>query len=163
MLSRLAGGGTAVVRLEGLVMILDLHRQGLTVSQIARQSGLDRKTVRRYIARGLEPPTYGPRRPKPALLDPFTGYLRERVKAYPGLTGTRLLRELKERGYTGGYTAVTDFLRDVRPAADAAFEVCFETVPRRAGPGGFRSVPGGVHRRARHAADRLAVLHGPRL
>ncbi len=83
------------------------------MSEIARQSGLDRKTMRRYIERGLEPPTYGPRRPKPGLLDPFTGYLRERVKAYPGLTGSRLLRELKERGYRGGYTAVIDFLRDV--------------------------------------------------
>ena len=32
-------------------MILDLHRQGLTVSEISRRSGLDRKTVRRYIER----------------------------------------------------------------------------------------------------------------
>ncbi len=43
-----------VVRLEGVVMILDLHRQGLTVSEIARQSGFDRRTIRRYIERGLE-------------------------------------------------------------------------------------------------------------
>ena len=42
-------------------MILELHRQGLSVSAIARQLGMDRKTVRRYIERGLEPPTYGPR------------------------------------------------------------------------------------------------------
>ena len=35
------------------------------------------------------------------MLDPFTAYLRERVKAYPGLTGARLLRELKELGYPG--------------------------------------------------------------
>lgn len=122
-----------MVRLESVVMILDLHRQGLTVSEIARQSGLDRKTVRRYIERGLEPPTYGPRRPRPALLDPYTGYLRERVKAYPGLTGSRLLRELKELGYVGGYTAVTDFLRDVRPSADPRFEVRFETPPGEQG------------------------------
>ena len=96
-----------MARLEGVVMILDLHRQGLTMSEIARQSGLDRKTVRRYIERGLEPPTYGPRKPRLALLDPFTAYLRERVQAYPGLTGARLLRELHERGYRGGYAAVT--------------------------------------------------------
>lgn len=122
-----------MVRLEGVVMILDLHRQGLTVSEIARQSGLDRKTVRRYITRGLESPTYGPRKPRRTLLDPFVGYLRERVEAYPGLTGARLLRELKELGYGGGYTAVTDFLRDVRPRSAPGFEVRFETAPGEQG------------------------------
>jgi transposase len=89
--------------------------------------------VRRYIERGLEPPTYGPREPRPRLLDPFTSYLRERVKAYPGLTGARLLREVRERGYRGGYTAVTDFLRDVRPVPDPHFEVRFETAPGEQG------------------------------
>ena len=90
-----------MVKLEGVVMILELHRQGLSVSEIARRSGLDRKTVRRYVERGLEPPTYGPRKPRPTLLDPFTSYLRERVRIYPGLTGARLLRERRERGYEG--------------------------------------------------------------
>jgi hypothetical protein len=42
-------------------MILDLHRQGAGVSAIARRTGLDRKTVRKVIAGGLEPPIYGPR------------------------------------------------------------------------------------------------------
>ena len=37
-------------------MILDLHRQGLGVSAIARRTGLNRKTVRKYIESGLEPP-----------------------------------------------------------------------------------------------------------
>ncbi len=101
-----------MVKLGELVMILDLHRQGLTVSAIARELGVDRKTVRRCIARGLEPPVYGPRKPRKRLIDPFVSYLRERVTAYPGLTGRRLWRELGERGYQGGYTAVTDVLRD---------------------------------------------------
>jgi transposase len=68
-----------VIHLGELVMILDLHRQGLSVSAIARQLGVDRKTVRKYIARGLEPPAYGPRQPRPRRLDPFTTYLRERT------------------------------------------------------------------------------------
>jgi len=122
-----------VIRLGEVVMIIDLHRQGVSVSAIARQTGLDRKTVRRYIERGLEPPAYSPRKPRTTLLDPFTGYLRERVTAYPGLSGARLLRELKERGYGGGYTAVTDYLRDVRPPADPRFEVRFETAPGEQG------------------------------
>jgi transposase len=111
------------------MMILDLHRQGLSVSAIARQTGTDRKTVRKYIERGLEAPAYGPRASRATVLDPFTTYLRERITAYPGLTGRRLFRELKERGYPGGYTAVTDFLRDVRPPVSAGYEVRFETAP----------------------------------
>ncbi|TIY00144.1 MAG: helix-turn-helix domain-containing protein, partial [Mesorhizobium sp.] len=79
-------------------MILDLHRQGLSVSAIARQSGIDRKTVRKYIERGLEAPVYGPRQPRETVIDPFTAYLRERVTRYPGLTSKRLFRELKELG-----------------------------------------------------------------
>ena len=42
-------------------MILELHRQGVSISAIARQVGLDRKTVHKYIERGLEPPMYGKR------------------------------------------------------------------------------------------------------
>jgi transposase len=110
-------------------MILDLHRQGLRVSDIARRSGLDRKTVRRYIARGLEPPSYTPRPPRPTLLDPYRAYLQERVAAYPELRASRLLRELRGLGYRGGYTQLTDFLRTVRPAAPAGFEQRFETAP----------------------------------
>ena len=85
--------------------------------------------MRKYLARGLEPPVYGPRQPRPRCVDPFIRYLRERVAAWPGLTGWRLFRELKERGYQGGYTAVTDALRDLRLPAAPPFEVRFETPP----------------------------------
>jgi transposase len=39
------------------------------------------------------------------------------------------LRELRERGYEGGYSAVTDLLREIRPAPLPRFEVRFETLP----------------------------------
>ena len=90
-----------MIQLGEVVMILEWHRQGMSVSAIARQSGLDRKTVRKYIHRGLEAPVYGPRKPRQTVLDPFTGYLRERVSALPGVTGSRLFREITERGYNG--------------------------------------------------------------
>jgi hypothetical protein len=57
------GRESAVITLGELVMILELHRQGVSVSAIARQLGIDRKTVRAYIAKGLEPPTYKKRAP----------------------------------------------------------------------------------------------------
>jgi transposase len=117
-----------VIKLGDVNMILDLHRRGLSISAIARELGIDRKTVRRCIARGLEPPVCGPRK-RQRLIDPFLPYLRERVMTYPGLTGRRLWRELRERGYAGGYTAITDALRDLRPIPLPAFEVRFETPP----------------------------------
>src|ERR1700720_1521596 len=52
MLFPLAGGSGAVIKLGELVMILDLHRQGLSVSAIARHLCIDRKTVRSAIAKG---------------------------------------------------------------------------------------------------------------
>ena len=110
-------------------MILDLAREGMSVSAIARRTGLDRKTIRKYIARGLEPPAYTPRPPKPTLVGPFEPYLRERIVAFPELTASRLLREIRALGYTGGYTVLKDFLRAVRPKTPAAFERRFETPP----------------------------------
>jgi len=113
-------------------MILDLAWQGLTVSAIARRTGHDRKTVRKYLERGLEPPAYKPREPAPSPLEPFEAFLRERVVRFPDLTGRRLWREIRDLGFTGGYSTVTDFLRSVRPPPEpAAFERRFETPPGR--------------------------------
>ncbi len=121
-----------MVNLGEIVMILDLARQGLSVSAIARRTGNDRKTIRKYLDRGLEPPAYKPREPGPSLIRPFEAFLRERVSRFPDLTGQRLWREIRELGFTGGYSTVTEFLRDVRPAAEPAlFERRFETPPGR--------------------------------
>lgn len=84
-----------MVELRERMMILDLHRQGLSVAAIARETGKDAKTIRRCIARGLEPPVYGPRPPRACRLDPYKAYLEERITAYPQLrTGPMFLRGL---------------------------------------------------------------------
>ena len=118
-----------MITLGELFMILELHRQGVSVSAIARQLGIDRKTVRVHIAKGLAEPGYKARPPRPRRIDPFAPYLRERIASFPTLTGRRLLRELRERGYEGGYSAVTDTLRELRPKRPPAFEVRYETPP----------------------------------
>lgn len=121
----------AVVNLGEIVMILDYYRQGLSISAIARRTGLDRKTVRKYVERKLEQPIYGPRSAKPCQIDPYRDYLHQRVADYPDLSGSRLLREIRELGYGGGYTRLKDVLRTIRPAATAVFERRFETPPGR--------------------------------
>ncbi len=124
-------GAARVVQLGELVMILDLHRKGLSVTAIARRTGRDPKTVRKYIERGLELPVYGPRQVgRPGKLLPFVDYVRERLAAFPDLTATRLLREIRERGYAGAYSPVKRFVAAVRPNdGPRPYEVRFETPP----------------------------------
>jgi hypothetical protein len=43
-----------------MMMILDLHQQGLAVSAIAKATSAGCETVRKYIERGLDAPAYGP-------------------------------------------------------------------------------------------------------
>lgn len=50
-------------------MLHQLHNDGVSVSEISRRLNMDRKTVRRYIRQGLEPPAYGPRVSRGSCLD----------------------------------------------------------------------------------------------
>ena len=120
-----------MVQLGELMMILELHRQGLSITAIARRTGRDPKTVRKYIERGIEAPVYGPRSVgRPSKLAPFMGFLRERVVAFPDLSAARLTREVRELGYAGAYTAVKRFLAAIRPEnGPKPYEVRFETPP----------------------------------
>lgn len=116
-----------VIGLREVVLIQELNRQGLSVSAIARQTGLDRKTVKKYLAKGLEAPIYSPRKATVSALDPHRQYLLERMAAYPGLSGRRLHREVRDRGYKGAYSSLTEYLRLIRPPVPKAFERRFET------------------------------------
>ena len=120
-----------MVQLGELMMILELHRQGLSITAIARRTGRDPKTVRKYIERGIEAPVYGPRSVgRPSKLAPFIGFLRERIAAFPDLSAARLTREIRQRGYLGAYTAVKRFLAAIRPEnGPKPYEVRFETPP----------------------------------
>lgn len=120
-----------MVQFGELMMILELHRQGLSITAIARRTGRDPKTVRKYIERGIEAPVYGPRSVgRPSKLAPFLGFLRERIAAFPDLSAARLTREIRELGYVGAYTAVKRFLATIRPEnGPKPYELRFETPP----------------------------------
>lgn len=120
-----------MVRLGELMMILELHRQGLSITAIARRTGRDPKTIRKYVERGVEAPAYGPRSVgRPSKLAPFMNFLREKITAFPDLSAVRLTREIRAMGYTGAYTAVKRYLAAIRPKnGPKPFEVRFETPP----------------------------------
>jgi transposase len=107
-----------------------LHRQGMSISSIARHTGLSRPTIRKVLAQ-TAPARYGPRKPKPAKLAPFYDYLREQLEARPWVRASRLFEELSERGYSGCYDMVKRFVRRHRraEAARRSAHVRFETGP----------------------------------
>jgi transposase len=131
MLSPCSRGGVSMVRLGELMMILELHREGLSITAIARRTGRDPKTVRKYIERGVEAPAYGARSVgRPSKLAPYMDFVRERVIAFPDLSAVRLTREIRELGYAGAYTAVKRYVAAHRPEnGPKPYEVRFETPP----------------------------------
>ena len=83
-----------------------LHAEGLGVRQIARELGLARNTVRKYVRfPAAHPflPTLRPRRPR--RLDPFLDYLHRRWTEGCH-TSMQLFREIQAQGYPGGASAV---------------------------------------------------------
>ena len=108
--------------------VVELKRQGLSIRAIGRLTGYDRKTINRYLAEPSSRPVYGPRAPSPGKLEPFKTYLKERLGA--GVWNAAvLLRELRERNYTGGYTILKDWLHPQRRQAESLAVQRFETSP----------------------------------
>jgi transposase len=89
------------------------HRNlGQSLRQIAQALGLDRRTVRRYLAAD-RPPVYPVRRPRPTQLTPYLGYLAERW-AQGCHNARRLYHELVQQGYRGSASMVRVVVRPWR-------------------------------------------------
>ena len=115
---------------EQSVEIRVLARQGKSIQTIARELGVSRNTVRKYLRNGFIVPAYAVRAPRPCKLDPFKAYLLERVQAARPhwIPATVLHREIGERGYTGGISQLKVFLAPLKCRASEPV-VRFETAP----------------------------------
>lgn len=112
------------------VEIQVLARQGKGIREIARLLKCSRKAVRRVL-RGQAKGRYGPRSPRPKKLDPYLEYVSARLEhAKPErLAASVLLREVRERGYAGGYTQLKALVASLRPPVEPEPIVRFETEP----------------------------------
>ena len=119
-----------MVGVEAAMEIRVLHRHGKSIREIARETGVARNTVRRYL-RDKDAPRYKPRPPRSSKLDPFQAYITERLAAAAPewIPASVLLMELRERGYSGGYTILKLFVGSLRPKQAAEPVIRFETEP----------------------------------
>ncbi|RWA52272.1 transposase [Cupriavidus sp. UYMSc13B] len=106
-----------------------LRRQGCSLREIATETGMAVNTVRKYLMGGA--PQRKPREPIAGKLEPFKTYLQSRVEAArpDWIPATVLLREIRERGYTGKLRIVQEYLQTLKPAGRPDPVVRFETAP----------------------------------
>jgi transposase len=103
-------------------------RDGWKIETTARRFSVHHSVVRRVI-RDASPGITTPSVPKKSVLDDFKPFIVERVTEYPELTATRLLKDLKTRGYAGSITVLRKFVAKVRaPRARKAY-LRIETEP----------------------------------
>jgi len=89
--------------------VMALRAQGQSIRAIARRTGLNTRTVQRYVeADGCPAPQ--PRARRHTQLERFIPYLQERWDAGCH-NAKRLWQDLRAHGFTGGYTTVADYLR----------------------------------------------------
>ncbi|MBA2305706.1 MAG: IS21 family transposase [Acidobacteria bacterium] len=123
---------------EKRMLLRHYLEQGGSKSALARQLGISRDTVHRWIREGdldrdldAGAVQYGPRAPVPTKLDRYKPIIMARLEAYPELSSVRLLEEIQAAGYKGSYTQLKEFVRGIRPKPLPAAVVRFETAPGR--------------------------------
>jgi len=116
---------------EELMKIQILHQQGLSQRAIAKQLGISRNTVKRYLRAKVDSPAYSARPKTTSLLDLYKPFLHSRIaQAKPvHLSGVVLFRELKELGYCGGLSLLRQYLYEYRGKQAPTEVVRFETQP----------------------------------
>lgn len=106
-------------------MIRELYKQGLSISEIARKTSRDRKTIRKIINQ-KNISKMKAREKRPSKLDPFKDYLKQRMDL--GVFNcVKLLREITEMGYIGRSTMLTDYVKPFRKSQKAVPR--YETPP----------------------------------
>jgi len=106
-----------------------LYTHGWSMSALAREFGLNWRTVKREIE--SSGPRGYPEREKPtALSEAQLRHVERRLLVCPSLRGTDLHAELvREYGYLGSYPAFARHLRTLRPTRVRDREIRFETDP----------------------------------
>jgi len=86
-------------------------QRGEGAKRIARELGVDRKTVKRWLRLGAWQPRRHQPRPRP--IDGFVKFIEQRGPE-GGWNGVVLYRELAGLGFTGSYQQVQRFLKPYR-------------------------------------------------
>lgn len=121
-----------MMRYEDMLEIQLLHHQGCSVRKIARELGISRNTVRKYLSMPKEEePNYTHRQSTCSKLDEYKPYLQQRrqFSSPDNIPATVLFREIYELGYRGSISLLRSYIRQLSPIKE-------ETITRFETPAG---------------------------
>lgn len=97
-------------------LILDTYRKVGAIKPTARLLRMHPRTIRQVLRDTGTPKPPATSTPKPSKLDPFKPAI-QRLVLEDQLTATLILDELRELGYTGGYSILKRHVATIRPRA----------------------------------------------
>ena len=86
------------------------------VRKIARHIGVGRRSVAKYLSKPVQTPLHRKRTSK---LDAFKPAIEEWLQQDPSVSSAVILQQVRDRGFTGGYTIVKDHLQVMRAETKA--------------------------------------------
>jgi transposase len=92
--------------------------QGVGLLECARRLGWALNTVKRYARATTAEDLQRPPKYRQTLVDPYRDHLRHRLTVEPNVAVTRLLAEIRERGYTGSANLLVRYLNQGRAEAE---------------------------------------------
>src|SRR5713226_1162368 len=121
-----------MLALEERFMIREMYRKGVSISEIARRIGRDRKTIRHIVTAPDLAAAKHARQAKACKIDPYAPYLEQRM-AEGVLNARKLYGEILTQGYPGKESKVREFVHERRPDKEPIGSVRFETAPGEQG------------------------------
>lgn len=114
---------------EELMKIKVLAKQGMSQRAIAKQLGISRNTVKKYLNGDFDQPHYATRKSGISKLEAFKSYIHSRLaNAAPvHLSAVVLLREIQSQGYQGKISLLRQYLHQYRGMIEPQPIVRFET------------------------------------
>jgi transposase len=110
---------------ENYMDIKVLHRDGLSIREIARKLGIDRRTVKRHLDRpGL--PEYEKRARQTSKLEAYYPTVK-RFLEEDDYKATWIYDRLRQQGYEGSYDLVRRYVQDIKGELSRLAYVRFET------------------------------------
>ncbi|RLF34667.1 MAG: IS21 family transposase [Thermoplasmata archaeon] len=94
------------------ITVKTLMEQGKSISEIARVTGHDWKTIAKVVKAIREGKEYPEKKPHPKRLDSYKEKVIELVEI--GLSGVRIHQELEKMGLKISYSAVKDYLANIK-------------------------------------------------